>query len=86
MNTNDTQLIAEYLAGADVSEALLEACKERPDIRQELADHVAIDRLIALVVNGDEGEGAFSKENLERRQSSADDVFVKRVLEQLRKS
>lgn len=82
MNANDTQLIADYLAGEEVSEALLEACRERPELLKELADHVVTERLVAFVAD-DEDEKAFSKENLERLRSTADDAFVERVLEQL---
>ncbi len=46
MNENEEKLIAAYQAGEDVGEQLLTACRANHNLLKELADFVAIDRLL----------------------------------------
>jgi len=46
MNENEEKLIAAYQAGEDVGEQLLTACRANHNLLKELADFVAIERLL----------------------------------------
>ena len=85
MNKQHEQLIAAYMAGEDVSEQLLDACREHPELLQRVSDLVAVDRLLAFKAY-DEDESLFSAEVRQRLESHEDDAFVDDIRNQLEKA
>ncbi|MER2490812.1 LamG-like jellyroll fold domain-containing protein [Catenovulum sediminis] len=50
LSKEQQRLIADYLAGKDVQAQLIEACKNNPNVKQELAKLIANDRLIRFEI------------------------------------
>ena len=85
MTRQREQLVAAYMAGEDVSEQLLEACRECPELLERLGDLVAVDRLLAFK-SYDEDESLFSAEVRQRLEAREDDAFVDDVRCRLEKA
>jgi hypothetical protein len=68
--------MAGYLAGEDVADELLQACRDTPDLLGELAEHRALDRLLAAE---SEDETVFVAEVRERLETTGDDSFADAV-------
>lgn len=84
MNKEFEKLTAAYLAGEDVAEALLQACREQPKLLKELAELVAVERLLDLHAT-DEGSAVFAAEVRQRLESPENESFVRNVHVQLKK-
>lgn len=84
MNKDFEKLTAAYLAGEEVADELLQACREHPEWLKELAGLVAIDRLLAVHAN-EEDEAVFAAEVRQRLEIVTDDSFVCKVRAQLGK-
>ncbi|MFT5128774.1 MAG: hypothetical protein ACI8W8_002393 [Rhodothermales bacterium] len=76
MNRDQDQLIAAYLAGEEVAEELLHACREAPELLGQLTEHSVLDRLLAVEPNDDAFFVAEVRARLEGRtdESFADGV------------
>jgi len=84
MNEKYEQLIAGYIAGDDVGDELLQACRENPELLKDLAEFAAVERL--LVFNAEEeSDELFIAEVKERLLSENDDSFVDGIRSQLEK-
>jgi hypothetical protein len=78
MNENHEQLIADYLAGNEVSSELLTELKAKPELLEDLAELKAVDRLLGL-----QAEDVFTAEVSKRLKLNVDEDFVSDVVEQL---
>jgi hypothetical protein len=83
MNDHEEILIAEYLAGGEVSEELLNSCKKNPELLKDLAELTAVERLLNF--QSKEGSATFANEVMERLKSENDDSFVAGITEKLQK-
>ena len=54
MNEHEEKLIAAYMAGEEVDDQLLQACRENPELLKDLADFVATERLIQFDAQEDD--------------------------------
>ena len=82
MNKEYKELIADYVAGEPVSDVLLAACRENPDLLKALAQHVSLDRLIhAQAIAGD--EETFTAEVMMRLKARQDDTLSNKIRQQL---
>ncbi len=84
MNKDVEKLMAAYLAGGNVADELLQACRNRPELLKELAGLVAIDRLLSFHAD-EENEKVFAAEVRQRLTNGDDDSFVRDVQAQLKK-
>ncbi|MCK4565139.1 MAG: FecR domain-containing protein [Verrucomicrobia bacterium] len=84
MSKEHEQLIASFLSGEDVAEALLQACRNDPQLLVKLADHAVVDRLLAFQPYN-ENENLFAAEVRQRLESKEDESFVHDVHLQLQK-
>ena len=82
MKKEHNELIAAYLADKNVSEELLAACREEPEVLEKLAELQTIDRLLFLHAS-DEGADVFSSEVSQRIVADKDDEFSSAVHKRL---
>ncbi|MDD7983532.1 FecR domain-containing protein [Lentisphaera marina] len=73
MNENEEKLISAYMAGEDVDEKLLQACRENPNLLKDLADFVATERLLQFDAQEDD---LFVKEFETKLQLEQEDQFT----------
>ncbi|WP_370980231.1 LamG-like jellyroll fold domain-containing protein [Agaribacterium sp. ZY112] len=76
MNKREEQLVADYLAGLDVDDALLEACDKNPELLRYLVEQRAWQRQLkhALLTQGDKAFMRGIQARIEERALSADTV------------
>jgi precorrin-4 methylase len=84
-NTHKEALIADYLAGQEVSAELLQACHDDVKLADELAGHLEVERLLRLTAAMENGE-LFVKEVTTRLQCEGDEGFVGAVAQQIQQS
>lgn len=84
MNKEQEKLAAAYAAGEDVGDQLLQACRENPELLQELAGLAVVDRLLTFHVDEASGD-VFAAEVRQRLERAADDSFVNDVRGQLKR-
>ena len=82
MNEYEEKLIANYLAGEDVDEELLEACRVNTKLLKDLADIVATERLLKFDAQEDD---LFVEEFEARLQTEKEDQFTAQFQEKLAK-
>jgi|GEM_PF-1826936 len=56
MNKLHNELIAAYLAGDDVEQALIQACQQDAELLAELSEQVAFSRIVAFAVNAQDND------------------------------
>ena len=71
-------MISAYMAGEDVADELLQACRENPQLLKELADLAVIERLLTFC-DENESSDCFVAEVRERLESRQGDAFVESV-------
>ena len=81
MNDLEEKLIADYLAGSEVDEQLLEACRKNPELLKELADFVATERLLQFDAQEDD---LFVKEFEQKLQLENEDQFTQQFNQALK--
>jgi hypothetical protein len=84
MNKEHEQLAAAYMAGEDVADALLQACRENPELLKELAELAVVDRLLTFHAD-EECRSLFAAEVRNRLESTEGGAFVSEVRKQLKK-
>jgi len=78
MTEKTEQLIAAYLAGEEVGDELLQACRDNPELLKDVAEHVAVERM--LVFNAEEeSDELFVPEIAARLRSDSDESFADSV-------
>ncbi|MGJ8657078.1 MAG: LamG-like jellyroll fold domain-containing protein [Akkermansiaceae bacterium] len=82
MKQEHQTLIAAYLAGDPVSDDLLVACRENPEVLKALAELEAVDRLLYLEA-GEDDEEVFADEVRQRLETSEDESFSQAVRKRL---
>ena len=78
MNAKEEQLIAAYLAGENVADALLQECRDNPELLKDLAELVAVERMLLFNAE-DESDEIFVAEVKERLRTGSDDSFTNAV-------
>jgi hypothetical protein len=84
MNREHEKLAAAYMAGEDVADALLQACREHPELLKELAELSVVDRLLTFHAD-EESSDLFAVEVRQRIETAEDDSFVRDVQTRIQK-
>ncbi|WDE98969.1 FecR domain-containing protein [Lentisphaera profundi] len=82
MNTDEELLIARYLAGENVDEPLLDACRQNPALLKDLADFVATERLLQFNAVEDD---LFVQEFEQKLKLEKEDSFTDQFNQKLKK-
>lgn len=83
MNEKHQQLIADYTAGDASADDVLAACRENPEVLKQLAQHTAMERLIACQTIHDT-DATFTEELLLRLKEEQDSSFSDDVISQIK--
>jgi len=82
MNREHEQLMAAYLAGENVADELLQACRDEPELLRDLAEYTAIDRLLTFQAD-EEDDSVFASEVRARLAGDGDDSLADAVRDRL---